>query len=185
MSLKHGLLGFLTYGDMSGYDLEKLFSQSIGHFWSAKISQVYRDLTTMEKTGWVASEMVVQTGKPNKKVFKITEGGQQELERWLLEYDVSQALEIRVGLLMRMFFSKRVPVQATIQMLGRFQHICQKALEGLQQAEREVPKENPDYFYIKTTLSYGRKYYQMQIEWCEETLHLLGGDGQEAHHIGQ
>lgn len=49
MSLKHGILGFLSEQEMSGYNLEKLFSGSVGYFWSAKISQVYRDLHSMEK----------------------------------------------------------------------------------------------------------------------------------------
>ena len=33
MSLDHAILGFLSYEPMSGYDLKKLFDQSVAHFW--------------------------------------------------------------------------------------------------------------------------------------------------------
>ena len=41
MSLKHALLGFLSYAPMTGYDLKRYFDQSIHHFWNANLSQIY------------------------------------------------------------------------------------------------------------------------------------------------
>ena len=36
MSLKHGLLGLLNYGSMTGYELDKIFRDSLSFFWQAK-----------------------------------------------------------------------------------------------------------------------------------------------------
>lgn len=175
MSLKHGLLGFLSEQEMSGYDLEKLFSSSVGHFWSAKISQVYRDLHTMEKAGWVQSDDFIQTGRPNKKIFRITDAGKKELENWLISYDVKNDSDIRIGILMRMFFAARRPKEETITILEQHRVNCQNAREKLFSVNQELEKcyEQPELFYSKTTLSYGDKYYQMQIEWCTETIEKL------------
>jgi len=176
MSLKHGLLGFLSEQELSGYDLEKLFSNSIGFFWSAKISQVYRDLHAMEKSGWVQSREVIQTGKPNKKVFSVTEAGCKELENWLIHYDMKNDFEVRVSILMRMFFAAIRPKEETIELLERFRAECQKTIEKLSNVYEELgcyDLGSMDMLYTKTTLSYGEKYYNMQIEWCTETIEKL------------
>lgn len=176
MSLKHGLLGFLSEQEMSGYDLEKLFKNSVGYFWSAKISQVYRDLHAMEKSGWIQAEDFIQTGKPNKKIFKITDAGKKELENWLIGYDVKKDLDIRIGILMRMFFAARRPKEETIAILEQHCANCQNAREKLISVNHELKQCNIDQvelFYSKATLSYGYKYYQMQIDWCIETIEKL------------
>ncbi|MEN6635102.1 MAG: PadR family transcriptional regulator, partial [Clostridiaceae bacterium] len=72
MSLKHGILGLLNYSPMTGYDLSKSFQNSLNHFWQAQTSQIYRELRDMEKLGWIASETVIQTDKPNKNIFSLT-----------------------------------------------------------------------------------------------------------------
>lgn len=40
MSLSYGLLGLLNYFPMSGYDLKKIFDDSINFFWAAQTSQI-------------------------------------------------------------------------------------------------------------------------------------------------
>lgn len=35
MSLKHGLLGLLNYGNMTGYDIDRTFKDSLFLFWQA------------------------------------------------------------------------------------------------------------------------------------------------------
>jgi len=176
MSLKHGLLGFLSEQEMSGYDLEKSFSNSIGFFWSAKISQVYRDLHTMEKAGWLQSSEIVQTGKLNKRVFRITDEGREELDNWLINYDMKNDFEIRIGILMRMYFASKRPKKETIVLLERFRMTCQKAIDALRNVHKELESydiESMDLQYTEITLSYGEKYYSMQIEWCTEAIEKL------------
>lgn len=73
MSLKHGLLGLLNYGKMSGYELNKTFNDSLYFFWKIQISRIYRELNHMEKTGWLTSETVFQTDKPNKRLYSLTD----------------------------------------------------------------------------------------------------------------
>ena len=42
MALKQGLLGLLNYGEMTGYELAKVFNDSLSFFWQAQTSQIYR-----------------------------------------------------------------------------------------------------------------------------------------------
>ena len=38
MSLKHAILGFLSFAPLTGYDLKKAFDRSVQHFWPANQS---------------------------------------------------------------------------------------------------------------------------------------------------
>jgi len=177
MSLKHGLLGFLSDQEMSGYDLEKLFNSSIGNFWNAKISQVYRDLHDMERMGWVISSEIVQTDRPNKRNFKITDTGQKELENWLLNYNLKKDFIFRIGILMRTYFAAKIPKEKTISLLNRFSIACRNAMDGLKNIDDELKQHcdanSMEMLYTNATLSYGKKYYKMQIDWCTETIENL------------
>ena len=42
--LKHGILGLLNYGDMTGYEIREAFESSLKFFWPAQTSQIYREL---------------------------------------------------------------------------------------------------------------------------------------------
>ena len=64
--LKHGILGLLSYGDMTGYQIMTVFRDSLRHFWVAQTSQIYRELQGLEKNGWIAAVHVEQAGKPQR-----------------------------------------------------------------------------------------------------------------------
>ncbi|KRF19318.1 PadR family transcriptional regulator [Nocardioides sp. Soil797] len=85
MALEHALLVSLSERTASGLELTRRFDRSIGHFWTATHQQIYRVLGRMEKDGWVRSETVAQQGRPDKKVYEVTEPGRLELERWIAE----------------------------------------------------------------------------------------------------
>lgn len=172
MSLKHGILGFLSNEDCSGYHLEKLFSSRIGYFWNAKISQVYRDLNSMEKLGWVQSNMVVQSDRPNKKVFKITDSGKKELERWLAEYSTRGDFEIRMGILVRMYFANKLSKDYTIKLLQGFLSDSKQKLAEINAITVDgIENASPlEVIYVESTLEYGKQHYKMQINWCEDIL---------------
>ncbi|MCP5093958.1 MAG: PadR family transcriptional regulator [Chloroflexi bacterium] len=83
MSLKHAILGFLSYQSLTGYDLKQGFDRSVQHFWPADQGQIYRTLNQLEKAEWVTKELVPQEDRPNRKVYHITEAGRVELHTWL------------------------------------------------------------------------------------------------------
>jgi PadR family transcriptional regulator AphA len=56
MSLRYALLALLRVGPLSGYDLQKQFSLSVGHVWHAPDSQIYPELRKMEAAGLVEGE---------------------------------------------------------------------------------------------------------------------------------
>jgi DNA-binding PadR family transcriptional regulator len=79
MALRHAVLAALLDGEYSGYQLTKIFDMGVSNFWYAAPQQLYAELTKLEADGLVAGREVAQQGRPNKRVFTVTEMGVGEL----------------------------------------------------------------------------------------------------------
>jgi DNA-binding PadR family transcriptional regulator len=85
VALPHAILVSLCEQAGSGYELARRFDRSIGFFWTATHQQIYRTLRAMEDDGWVHATTVAQHGRPDKKVYTVSEPGRAELARWIAE----------------------------------------------------------------------------------------------------
>jgi DNA-binding PadR family transcriptional regulator len=85
MALPHAILVSLCEQAGSGYELARRFDRSIGYFWAATHQQIYRTLRVMTNDGWVHATTVTQHGRPDKKVYTVSESGRAELARWIAE----------------------------------------------------------------------------------------------------
>jgi DNA-binding PadR family transcriptional regulator len=83
VALPHAILVSLCEHSGSGYELTHRFDRSIGYFWTATHQQIYRTLRTMEDDGWVSATVVAQRGRPDKKVYTVSDAGRAELARWI------------------------------------------------------------------------------------------------------
>ncbi|MGA8371737.1 MAG: PadR family transcriptional regulator, partial [Acidimicrobiales bacterium] len=81
----NAVLGLLSFGsELSGYDLKKWADHSLSlFFWSPASSQIYAELRRLEEPGYVTSREVPQDELRNKRVYRITEAGREQLLRWL------------------------------------------------------------------------------------------------------
>jgi DNA-binding PadR family transcriptional regulator len=85
VALEHAILVSLAEKTSTGYDLARRFDKSIGQFWTATHQQIYKVLARMETAGLVAATHVAQDGRPDKKVYELTEAGRAELAEWLAQ----------------------------------------------------------------------------------------------------
>lgn len=75
MDVKTVCLGMLTDGPASGYDLKKQFESSFAHFFAAGYGSIYPALSSLADQGLVECEEIPQEGKPDRKVYRITDEG--------------------------------------------------------------------------------------------------------------
>lgn len=101
MSLRHSILGLLATRPLTGYEIKKIFDDTLAHAWNAHDSQIYPELHRMEEQGLITVEPVLD-GRRQRRVNKITPAGRAELQYWL---ESSQANRItRDDFLLRVFF---------------------------------------------------------------------------------
>ena len=103
MDVKTVCLGMLTDTDASGYDLKKYFECSFGHFFAAGYGSIYPALATLARNGLVEFEEIPQDGKPDRKVYSITDKGREELMRGL--EDTNPSHKVRSEFLATLWFA--------------------------------------------------------------------------------
>lgn len=179
MSLKHGILGFLNYGSMTGYDLSKAFLESVDFFWHAQTSQIYRELNSLEKDGLIAYETIIQHNKPNKKEYSITKKGTEEFLKWLSEEPQNELSRFKNEFLIKIFFSDSLTVEENIKKLEKFKNDCINYAEALINTSQSIDfyqrkVNNPlASLYWSLTADFGKSYILMCIQWAENSITKL------------
>lgn len=79
MNVRTLCLAILNCGQGTGYEIRKLVSDGhFSHFVDASFGSIYPALNKMEADGLVVSHEEKQEGKPNRKVYSITDLGREE-----------------------------------------------------------------------------------------------------------
>jgi PadR family transcriptional regulator, regulatory protein AphA len=165
------LLGLLAIESMSGYDLGMTIRGSVGHFWNESYGQIYPNLKKLAGGGFVSYRTERQKGKPDRRIYSITEKGRERLTEWLA---VPPQPEIpRNELLLKLFFGEQAPTQVLIGYVERMAEERRALLELLERAEREEIDKNghyPGVPYWRMAAHYGQMEMRAHLHWAEETL---------------
>ena len=179
MSLQYAILGLLNYQPLTGYDLKTVFDKSINHFWSAQLSQIYRDLGTLEGKEYVTSHIEPQEGRPDKKIYSVTEKGQKAFDEWLAKFPQSLGCPVRDEFLVRIFFGAQLsPVELDFH-LKRYIKELKENLQYFTTVETIIAdyaqtlSRPDDKFYWRLTLKKGHALAEASIRWAEECIKEL------------
>jgi DNA-binding PadR family transcriptional regulator len=177
MSLKHALLGFLTYQPKTGYELKSFFDLSVRHFWPADQSQIYRTLGHMYDEELVAVDIVHQQDRPDRKVYSITEAGRAELQRWLTSGPPLQ--EHRSAPLIQVFFAGGLSDEEALAIFRTGARMMQGALQAYSHVPKDIERLSHelatprDAFFWALTLESGLVNARAQLEWMESVIRRI------------
>lgn len=167
MSLRLCLLGMLSHHNMTGYDLKKLADKTIAKFREAQTSQVYRELNYMEDIGWLTSVIEIQTEKPNKRIYSITDAGKQVFLDWIRESPLDED-KVNVSIfLMKTFFANERSLAENLAIFSQFRQAC---VDRLTNIEETFSENNPVAFYWDFTVEFEKAFYKMSIEWADKCI---------------
>lgn len=165
------LLGLLTVEPMSGYDLGQAIRASVGFFWNESYGQIYPNLKRLAAEGMVTAKTERQEGKPDKRIYSITQNGRERLAEWLM---VDPQPEVaRNELLLKLFFGAQVSPEISIQHVERMVKRERAFLREFHRIEsEELPKSRqyPDAPYWKMAARFGQLELEAHQRWGEETL---------------
>jgi PadR family transcriptional regulator AphA len=171
---KYALMGILTLGPMSGYDIKKTIEVSLGNFWSESYGQIYPILRVLVAEGLATISTETRAGKPNRNVYALTQAGHEELDLWLRrpsEYDVG-----RSELLLKLFLGWQVPLEENVRKIEEFRGLQRGLLskyEGIERWLKETEAEHPGLPYWLMTVSYGKHVSRALTAWSDESLAAL------------
>jgi len=167
---RFAILGVLSLGAMSGYDVKKLIERSIAHFWNESYGQIYPVLNRLAAEGFAARRREKQRGKPDRHVYSLTEKGRGELARWLA---VPARYEpFRSELLLKLFLGDAGRVADSIAQIEHYEATQRGLLEtylGIERRLREEMAGHPQLPFSLVTLHYGQHRCRAMLAWCAES----------------
>lgn len=144
MSVKHALLALLYQRPMHGYELGRQLALAVGAEWDVKPGQIASTLLRLKEAGLVDCD-IVETGEaPDRKVYRLTGAGLEELRAWYLQPEVRQ-YQVADTFYMKLLFSLMGgPVPAEQVLMAQRRQLYQelhKVTEMRRQADprRELP----------------------------------------------
>jgi PadR family transcriptional regulator, regulatory protein AphA len=171
---RFAILGVLSLGAMSGYDVKKLIERSIAHFWNESYGQIYPVLNRLAADGLAERRREKQRGKPDRHVYSLTEKGRQELARWLAV--PARHEPFRSELLLKLFLGDAGSVADSIGQLEHYEASQRGLLEtylGIERRLREETAGHPQLPFSLVTLHYGQHRCRAMLAWCEESIRAL------------
>jgi PadR family transcriptional regulator, regulatory protein AphA len=182
---EYALLGMLArYGEHSGYELLKLAEGGIGFFWSPAKSHVYDLLPRLERGRYAHRRVVVQSSKPDRHVWRITQRGVVALRGWIDTID-DDPLEQRGVLLLKLFFGEHGHPDSLVAHMERFCEQAAAKLARLREIQAATPVTEHDQLPLMT-LRQGLSGTAAQLRWAEEILAELRARAEaRAHRAGR
>ena len=171
---RFAVLGILSYGPMSGYDIKKFYEQNVAGFWSESYGQIYPILKRLAEEELATKSIHKQAGKPDRHIYALTEKGREELQQWLLE---STGRHIgRHETLLKLMFGQQIPIAANILQIEHFRNRQAnelKEIESLKERFTQEEVDDPNLPFWQLAFTYGEHVNRAYINWAEEALAAL------------
>ncbi|MBL4613420.1 MAG: PadR family transcriptional regulator [Magnetovibrio sp.] len=107
MDVKTLCLGVLSLGDASGYEIRKMFEEGpFAHFHQASYGSIYPALSKLLDAGHVTCTVKAQDGRPDKKVYAMTDAGLNQFRTAL--FKIPGADKFRSETLFMLFFADQL-----------------------------------------------------------------------------
>jgi PadR family transcriptional regulator AphA len=161
------VLGLLSLGPRSGYDIKTVVDRSTRFFWAASYGQIYPELRRLEDEGLIEGEDAPR-GERGRRVYKLTKAGREALVEWLLGPTVT--IEYRDESLLRLFFADALPHEQALLLLEGRKRGHEEYLETLRAIDAR-PGEDPPF--VDLVLRWGIAFNEWGAQWCEEQLQRL------------
>ena len=157
-----------------GYEIKKRVGSVLGRGVSMNNNVLYPALRRFEDEGVVTSRLQPQQGSPTRRVFRLTEKGQEVLREMLEDFPVARAHD-DAEFLTRVAFFDIIDREARLDILETRRRVMQEELGHLQEMKALVDKHRQTYSvqllaFLKGTIA-------RELEWIEGMKRLAVKEG--------
>jgi DNA-binding PadR family transcriptional regulator len=163
------VLGQVADAPTSGYDIKARLEAGAAQFWHASYSQIYAELRRLERLGYVTEERVLQEGRPNKRVYTITDAGRGALRDWLAE--PWGLAHLRDESLVKLTLASAMPVEDVVAELENLRASHEDRRADFEGRIASLPDDAPRY--LRLALRKGVHAQGAFAAWCQEAIDEL------------
>ncbi len=167
------ILGMLSRGHETGYEIKRAVDRSTRFFWAASLAQVYPELAALEKDKYLVSAEEPHGARP-RKTYRLTDKGRDALDEWL-KSERSPDLEFRDEGLLRLFFADALPLEDAIELVRRLRTRAEE-IEHVFRAEILPLAEGASGRFPLIAAREGADYFLWRAAWFRELERELEGE---------
>tara|TARA_B100000676_G_scaffold309027_1_gene371387 strand:+ start:1391 stop:1933 length:543 start_codon:yes stop_codon:yes gene_type:complete len=174
--LRHAILVLLQDQEASGYDLAREFANSIGLVWNATHQQIYLELGKLNDQNMVKFRHIPQDGKPDKKLYRITDEGRDELIRWLRK--PAAPPRIRDAFMVKIAGGALTDTSSLLRELDDQADLRRERLSTFEALANKLDEKGRDKdLFTYLTLRRGILDQQAWLHWADEVRNALSKHG--------
>ena len=109
-------------------------------------------------------------GSPDRKIFHLTEEGEQLFHTWV-QSPVSSGREMRVTFLSRLFFALRRPEFSARKLIRKQKKVCRSWITSL---ESQLEELDPPDFITERVFTFRIGQVEAMVDWLNECQQAIG-----------
>ncbi|MFD3455013.1 PadR family transcriptional regulator [Streptomyces sp. NPDC058691] len=163
------LMALLAKGPAHGYELktelEKLFGAA---YPQPNIGQIYVTLARLEKSGLIRGEDVTQSGRPNKRIYELTDAGREAVSAWFEE--PSSEPRVRDEFFMKLALAPATGMADQVSLINRQRRHYLNLMRAM---SRLAAGEDRDNRIAQLLIEGATLHLQADLDWlerCQEEL---------------
>jgi DNA-binding PadR family transcriptional regulator len=158
------ILGMLSHGPRSGYEIKGYVDRSTRFFWAASYGQIYPELKSLAAAGLIEGADSPSGGR-KRTVFSLTDEGRRALVEWLSE--PPEVFEMRHEGMLKLFFAGALEPSQQVQRLRDMGEQHRRKVADLRQVEPIAAQAPESFPYM--VLRFGIEFNEWIIDWCERS----------------
>ncbi|GGT62128.1 PadR family transcriptional regulator [Streptomyces purpureus] len=166
------LLALLAKGPAHGYELKQDLEQLLGAAYPpTNVGQIYVTLGRLEKSGLIEGEEIAQESRPNKKIYRLTDSGQEALRAWFEE--TADEPRVRDEFFMKLALAPRTGLADQIALINKQRR---EYLITMRNLSKLAAAEDRDNRISQLLIEGAMLHLQADLDWlerCQEELEEL------------
>jgi DNA-binding PadR family transcriptional regulator len=171
------LLGLLSTGERTGYDVRKWIDQH-GPFvgYRAQTSQIYRQLARLVEQGWATTRTDPRDAAPDAKLYRLTDAGRSRFDAWVHSPYIPARRPLDPDFQVRMRFAGRTGPDKALELVRiELDHRRRQEESGVAfdpttvATDADAEEEHWQHEWYTLQLERGHYMVRTLIAWLEAT----------------
>jgi DNA-binding PadR family transcriptional regulator len=166
--VRHAVLALLADRPAHGYEIKRGLEERFGSVVAPlNAGQVYTTLQRLQRDELVADDAVAQSGRPDKRVYQLTDAGRQALEEWLGV--PSAPTRLRDDFFMKLVFAQSLGLADPAALIARQREAYLRSLGELERVLADGGADGTTALVVEGAAL----HLEADLKWldrCEEVL---------------
>jgi DNA-binding PadR family transcriptional regulator len=168
--MRFPLLALLASGPAHGYELKAQLEQRFGAVLPPlNAGQIYTTLGRLERDGLVDDDAVAQNGRPNKRVYRLTDKGKAELAGWVA--DSTPQTRLKDDFFIKLVLAKAADIADPLELIDRQRGAYLQALRELDDVAAQAGDSTAALLVEGAAL-----HLEADLKWLDLCEQRLGSD---------